>query len=229
MSVVHSSHTLLLPHWRAVARHALPNVVQGKLIPVLLFVVTLRLAGTTAALLAALVWSVGALWFRRSRGKAASGILVLTTVALAARTVAAIATGSLFVYFLQPTLTTCLVGLAFLVSVPLGRPLAERVAMDLCPMDDETRAHPSLRRFFHHASLWWAFTSMVNFGITVWLLVSQSPTTFVLVKSALGPTTTAVTLAVAFVWFRALMARSGTRVAFAHPPVAVGTPSAFGS
>ena len=80
----------------------------------------------------------------------------------------------------------------------------------------ETRDHPTLRRFFSHASLWWGFTSMVNFSITVWLLTSQSTTTFVLVKSVLGPATTTVTLVVAFFWFRSLMARSGTSVVFAE-------------
>ena len=63
--------------------------------------------------------------------------------------------------------------------------------------------------------MWWAFTSTVNFGITLWVLLSHSPTTFVLVKSVLGPVTTSVTLAVGFLWFRSQMARSGTRVVFA--------------
>ena len=56
---------------------------------------------------------------------------------------------------------------------------------------------------------------MVNFGITLWMLLSQSATTFVVVKSFLGPVTTTVTLAVAFLWFRAMMAASGTTVVFA--------------
>ena len=68
---------------------------------------------------------------------------------------------------------------------------------------------------FRDVSLWWAFTSMINFSITLWLLLSQSATTFVVVKSFLGPVTTSITLFVAFFWFRAMMARSGTEVVFA--------------
>jgi hypothetical protein len=209
--------TRTIPHWRAVLGHAIPNVVEGKLIPVVVFVGLLQLTGTTPALLGALGWSIAALARRVLRKQPVSGLLMLTTLTLIAKTTAALATGSLFVYFLQPTVATCLVGSAFLISVPLGRPLAERLALDICPLDDDTRLHPTLRRFFRHVSLWWAFTSMVNFSITLWLLLSQSPTTFVLVKSVLGPTTTMVTLTVAFFWFRSLMARTDTQVVFADP------------
>jgi hypothetical protein len=50
----------------------------------------------------------------------------------------------------------------------------------------------------------------------LWLLLYQSTTTFVLVKSVLGPITTTITLLVAYAWFRSLMARSGTRVVYAE-------------
>lgn len=196
----------------------MPNVIEGKIVPVVLFLGLLHSFGMTPALLGALVWSVGALARRLYRRENASGLLILTTVGLAARTIAALATGSLVIYFLQPTVATGLVGLTFVGSVVVGRPLAERLMLDVCPVDDETRAHPTLRRFFSHVSLWWGFTSAANFAITLWLLLSHSPTTFVLVKSFLGPVTTSFTLLVAYFWFRSLMARSGTEVVFA--PVA---------
>ncbi|MCP3934736.1 MAG: hypothetical protein GY708_05115 [Actinomycetia bacterium] len=214
MKPMHIPATLTIPHWRPVIFHALPNILEGKLIPVIVFVGLLKVVGTVPALLGALAWSVAALTRRVVRKQAASGLLVLTTLALTARTVAALATGSMFIYFLQPTVATCLVGGAFLVSVPLGRPLAERLTLDMVPLDDQTRAHPTLQRFFRHVSLWWAFTSMINFSITLWLLLNASPATFVLVKSVLGPATTTVTLLVGFIWFRSLMARTGTRVVF---------------
>ena len=43
-------------------------------------------------------------------------------------------TGSAVVYFLQPTLGTMMVAMAFLASVPLRRPLAAKVATDLVPL-----------------------------------------------------------------------------------------------
>jgi len=193
----------------------MPNLIEGKLIPVALFLGLLHFVGAMPAVIGALAWSLGALARRLLRRQRMSGLLIMTTVALAAKTIAALATGSLLIYFLQPTVATGLVALAFLVSVVVGRPLAERLMLDVFPMDDETRSHPLLQRFFRHVSLWWAFTSSINFGITLWLLFNHSPATFVLVKSVLGPITTSVTMSVAFLWFRWLMTRSGTRVVFA--------------
>lgn len=196
-------------------RHAAPNVIEAKLVPAALFVGLLEVVGTTVAVLGALAWALSMVAYRLVRGKPASGLLWLTTLALIARTVAALATGSVVIYFLQPTIATSMVAAALLVSVPLGKPLAERLAMDLVPLDEDTRSHPVVRRFFRHVTLWWGFTSLINFGITLWLLLTHSPTTFVVVKSFLGPATTSVTLAVALVWFRFLLSRSGTKLEFA--------------
>jgi hypothetical protein len=136
----------------------------------------------------------------------------LSAVALTARTIAAVATGSMVIYFLQPTITTVLVGVAFMVSVPLGNPLAQKLAYDLFPFDDATKAHPQVRQFFVRLSLIWAMTSLVNASITVWLLLTQSTTTFVLVKSVLGPSPAVVTISIAFIWFKFTIARTGTRL-----------------
>ena len=220
---MHLPDSLTIPHWRPTLRHAIPNVLEGKLIPAVIFVAFLELFGTRSAILAALGFALAAMLGRVIRKREIPGLLWLTTIGLVARTIAALATGSVVIYFLQPTVATAMFGLAFLVSVMVKKPMVERLLLDVCPLDDSTRKHPQLQRFFTHVSLWWAFTSMVNFSITLWLLLSQSPTTFVVVKSFMGPVTTSVTFAVAFVWFRALMSRTGTSVVFAdrHAPVPV--------
>jgi hypothetical protein len=165
-----------------------------------------------------LAWSVGAIGFRSLTGRRVPGLVVLSAAALAARTVAAVVTDSMVVYFLQPTITTVFVGLAFLVSVPMGTPLAQRLAYDVFPFDDDTKSHPSVQRFFVRLSLFWALTSSVNAAITFWLLLTQSTTTFVLVKSLLGPATGVVTIGVMLAWFRVSLARSGARLVWgAHP------------
>lgn len=222
---MHLPDSLTVPHWRDIARHAVPNVIEGKLIPAGIFIAVLQLGGTQPAVLGALAWALLAIAVRSVRRKPISGLLALTTLALIGRTIAALATGSTIVYFLQPTITTSLVAAAFLVSVPIGRPLAERLALDFCPLEDSTRANPVVQRFFRDVSLWWAFTSAVNFTVTLWSLLTHSPTTFVMLKSVLGPITTTITLGVAFVWFKVLMNRSGTNVVVAtRGAMAVGGP-----
>jgi len=207
---------IVVPNVRAVVRHALPNVIEGKVIPLLLFVGFLELLGTVWALLVALGWSLLTVGFRTATGRRVPGLIVLSTAALVAKTIAALVTGSMVVYFLQPTVTTVIVGATFLVSIPLGKPLAQKLAYDVFPFDDATKAHPLMRQFFIRLSLLWSFTSLVNASITIWLLFTQSTTTFVLVKAVLGPATGIVTVGSTFLWFWAKLSRTGTPLVWAR-------------
>lgn len=209
-------HPVVIPDVRAVVRHALPKVIEGKIIPLALFVGFLEVLGNVWALMVALVWSLGTMAFRIATGRRVPGLIVLSSVALVAKTVAALLTGSMLVYFLQPTLTTVVVGITFLVSVPLGNPLAQKLACDVFPFEDGTRSHPLMKQFFVRLSVLWSFTSLVNASITVWLLLTQSITTFVLVKSVLGPATGVVTVGSMFLWLRVELARSGTQLIWAR-------------
>lgn len=214
-------HPVVVPNLFAVVRHAVPNVVEGKIVPLLLFVGFLELIGTMWALLVAFTWSVATILYRVATRRRVPGLIVLSATALGARTIAGLLTGSMVVYFLQPTVTTVFVGVAFLVSVPLDRPLARKLAYDLLPFDDQTKAHPLVQQFFVRLSLFWAVTSLVNASITVWLLLTQSTTTFVLVKSVLGPATGIVTIGTMLGWFRLTLARHGTPIVWSgvrRPP-----------
>lgn len=215
-------HTIVIPRLRDIARHALPNVVEGRLVPLVLFIAFLEVSGTFAALVVALAWSLMCLVYRLASGRRVPGLIVLSAVALTARTVAAILTGSMVVYFLQPTISTVLVGTAFLVSVPLGRPLVGRLADDIVPLDAATKAHPVVHQFFVRLSLLWSLTSMVNAAITVWLLLTQSTTTFVVVKSMMGPTSGILMIAAALGWFHRTATRSELHVVRARSGHACG-------
>lgn len=195
-------------------RHAFPKLLEGRIIPLIVFLSMLKIAGINGAIVAALVWTFGVMAYHRSRGRQVPGLVILTAVALTGKSVIVLATGRVDLYFLQPTVSTALVGLAFLLSVPTDKPLAERLVNDVCPFDDHTRNHPQLRNFFNRLSLLWAFMSLLNFAFTLWLLLTQSITTFVLIKSFTGPVFTAVTIGIAVLWFRRRMAQVGIRVIF---------------
>ena len=209
------NEVLVIPNLRAIAARAGHNLVEGKLIPLIVFLSFLSVAGTTAAVVAAVSWSVGCIAVRLGTGRRVPGLVILTAAGLTARTIAAIASGSMVVYFLQPTASTALVGAVFLGSVLVDRPLAEKLAHDFCPFDDATAGHPALRSFFVRLSLIWSVTSMINAALTLWLLLTQPVTTFVIVKSFLGPGFTTLTLALAVLWFRYTTRHSGLRVVFA--------------
>ena len=218
-------HPVVIPNVRAVVRHALPNIIEGKLVPLLLFIGFLELIGTMWALMVALLWSLATIAYRVATRRRVPGLIVLSASALGARTIAAILTGSMVVYFLQPTATTVVVGFAFLISVPLGSPLARKLAYDLLPFDDDTKQHPQVQQFFVRLSLFWAVTSLLNASITIWLLLTQSTATFVIVKSVLGPVTGFVTVGSMLAWFRLTLARSGTPIIWGPKRAAVPVPA----
>lgn len=206
---------VVIPGIRAILRHAWPTIIIGKVIPVVLFLGFFTYIGVTSAIVVALAWSLGVVAYQRMRGQRVAGLVLMSVIGNTAKTIVALLTGSLFVYFVQPTISTTLIGIAFLISVPLGFPMAERLIRDFCPFDEETSANPELNRFFSIASLLWAATSLLNGAVTLYLLLTQSVTSFVILKSFLGPATTGLTLVVGMLLFKIRMERAGVAVEFA--------------
>ena len=198
-----------IPRLGTLARHALPNVVEGTLVPVALFLVMLHFLGLWGAMIVGLGWSYTAVLRRVVARKRVPGIMILGAVTLTARSALAFATGSSFVYFLQPTLGTALVATAFLLSVPLGRPLAQRLAADFCPIPPDVMANAHVRRFFLQISLLWAVTGFLNASVALYLQFSQSVGTFVLAKSLVSAGITVSAIALSVVWFKKSMTRHG--------------------
>jgi intracellular septation protein A len=201
--------SLEIPRLWAIAVHAAPRVVEGTLVPLGLFFVAYRLVGVWGALAAGLAWTYGALAVRLVQRRRVPGVLLLGALTATVRLGLALATDSVFVYFLQPTLGTALVGSAFLLSFAAGRPLAERLAHDFCPLPDSFTGHPHVRRFFLRVSLLWAAVFLANAALTLWLLLSQPLTTFVLAKPFVSFGLTAAGIACSTLWFHRSMRRHG--------------------
>jgi hypothetical protein len=200
---------LELPNVRTIVGHALPRVVEGTLIPLTILVVALRLLSPRGAMAAGLVWVFLAIGVRLVLRRPVPGVLLLGAATLTARTAISLATGSVVVYFLQPSLGTMLVGTLFLLSVPLGRPLAQRLLRDFCPLSDEVHANEHVRQFLQRVSLLWAFFQLANATVTIWLLLTQSPSVFVVTRMAVSWTLTITAIVVSALWFRRSMARHG--------------------
>jgi len=184
------------------ARHALPHLIEATFIPLILFYAFLWTAVVWGALIAALAWSWTAIIRRAVTGQRIPGILVLGTVGITARTIAAFASGSVFIYFLQPSLTTVVVAGAFLLSVPAGRPLAERLAHDFVPLDPEVLHLPSVKKVFIRITLLWAFVNLANAIVSIALLMSQDVGTFVAAKTIGGMLLVGVAIAMSTIWFK---------------------------
>jgi hypothetical protein len=191
-----------IPRLRTMARHALPHVIEATLIPLLLFYTFLWTAGVWGALVAALAWSWLAIGRRVVTGQRIPGILMLGALGITARTIVAFASGSTFVYFLQPSLTTLAVAGAFLVSVPAGRPLAERLAHDFVPLDPAVLRLPGVQKVFVRITLLWAFVNLANAIITISLLMSQPVGTFVAAKTVGTSLIAIAAIAASTGWFK---------------------------
>ncbi len=198
-----------MPRLRTLARHAVPHVIEGTVVPLALFLLMLHFVGVWGAVLVGLGWTYVAVGRRLVTGQRVPGILLLAAVTITARTAVAVASGSVVVYFLQPTLGTALVAAAFLLSVPLGRPLAERLARDFCPIPSGVLAQTPVRQFFLRITLLWAFTQLANASLTLWLLFSQSLATFLVAKTLVSWGLTGGAIVVSTIWFRRSMTRHG--------------------
>ena len=211
---------LEIPRLRALARHALPNLVEASLVPLAVFYAALWLVGVWGGLFAALAWSYTAIARRVVTGRPVPGLLVLGVVGITARTIVAALSGSVFVYFLQPTLTTVLIAAIFLVSVPAGRPLAERLAGDFCPLPDTFVGSPPVRRFFTRITLLWAFVQLTNAAVSIWLLVTQPISTYVVARTATSWVLTGAAVVASTLYFRRSMRRHGITVHWRGAPAA---------
>ena len=201
--------TFQLPSLLVLARHAVRPLLEGVLIPLALFYSFLAIAGVWGAIMAALLWSWGAVAYRVVRRERVPGILMLGALGMTVRTILAVSTQSVFFYFLQPTLGTAVVAGAFLLSVPAGRPLAAKLAEDFLPLPDAFREHPAVRRYFHRITLLWALVQLANAGLAFWLLVSQPVPVFLVAKTAGSLVLTAAAIGISTVVFIRSMRRHG--------------------
>ena len=206
------SEHIEIPRLGALSRHAGRHVIEASLIPLALFYSTLTFMGSTAALLTALAWSYLALGRRLVTGQRLPGLLLLGAFGLTARTLVALGTGSLFLYFLQPTLTSAVVACLFLASLLTASPMALRLAADVCPLPGDVLALPVVRRYFFRLTVLWAGVQLASAGLTITLLMSQPVGTYVWAKQVTSLGLTGTAIAVSVLWFKQSMRRNGIMV-----------------
>lgn len=205
-------HVLHLPSPLASLRHSLPVLIEGVIGPFAVFYVLLLAAGVKGALVGGLAWCYLAIGRRLVQRERPPGTLLLGAAVLTARTVIAFATGSMLVYFLQPTLATALVALLFLVTAIVKRPLVEKLARDFCPLEPAVLSRPAVRRFFVQISVLWGGVLLSNAGVVLWLLLTSSLRSFVVERTAATWTLTALAIVWSAAWFVRSMRRDGLHV-----------------
>jgi uncharacterized membrane protein len=175
------------PALGAVVRHLSLAILTANIIPGVLFYLCMVAGNIWLALTAALCWCYGAAAWRYSTQRRASVLLTLTIVGLTGKTAFAFATGSTYIYFLQPALTDVVVALAFLGSLLTAQPVVGRLARDFYPVDDELAGRPRVQRLFWRLTLLWAIVVGIKASLSLYLLNTQSTGDYVAMKSVLNP------------------------------------------
>ena len=166
----------------AIVRRSAPHLVEASLVPTALFYCCLVLVGIGAAYAVALVWLYAAVVGRLVRRRAVPPLIVLAAIGITIRTAVSIASGSTFVYFAQPVLGSLLVGCVFLVSVALGRPMVQALALEFWPLTPEMLADPTVVRLLRRLTFLWAAVNFAIGALTLTLLVLLPLPLFVAIK-----------------------------------------------
>jgi intracellular septation protein A len=204
--------------------HAALHLAETVLVPFGLFYLLLKLTNLTGAIIAALVWALGALGWRIAKRTPIPSVLLITTALLVARTAVGLATGSVFLYFLQPTLQNFLYAIFLVATVPLRRPLIARLADDFCAFPTTLTERPRVQRFFRRVSLLWALVFMTNGVTTLWALARASLGSFMVVTTAGSYSLVVIAAGASMLWFRRELRGEGIRLRFGGPTarIAVG-------
>lgn len=206
---------VVLPKLWSMTKHALPNILEGTVWPFVIFYIFLYATNVWGALFAALAYSYIGVARRLINGQRVSGLLALTTITLTVRTILGLASGSVVVYFLQPSLAKAALAVALLLSLTRAEPLLVKLARDFVPLSDEMMERPCVRRFFVQATVLWVVLLLVHSGLATYVLLNESVGYYVAFKSVLNLVVKGGGIGLSFAWFVYIARRNGMKVSFA--------------
>lgn len=185
---------------RNVLARVVASLTVAVVVPAVLLWTTLQLFNLATAVIAALAWTVVATAWRYATRRPVSGLLLLTLGTLTVKTAFTLVSGNSFVYFVQPVFADVLVGAVFVGSFWTARPVIARLAPDFYPMTAAAAARPEICALFRRLTLMWGAVILAKGGITLWLLLSLSTASFVLIKGGAIIALTVTAVAVTIVW-----------------------------
>jgi hypothetical protein len=162
-----------------------PRFARDAFGPPLAFYIGWKSAGLAAGIAAATAMSLLAFGVERRAGRpglvsrlALGIVFVQAAIGLAA--------GSERVYLAQPVLVNAALGLGFLGSVLIRRPLAAVFAGELYPFPDDVRTSWTFRRIFTVISLAWGTYLCLRSASRLAVLSSSSVEAYLVVNAATG-------------------------------------------
>ncbi|GII91466.1 VC0807 family protein [Sinosporangium siamense] len=165
---------ITLPRLTVLAKTAAPRILEAVVAPLAVFYAALTLLGETGAIMAAVTWVYGGIVYRWIRRQPVPATMFLAALAITARAVLGLWTGSGVGFFLPSELGTVVISFAFLASVRLRRPLVEKLTLDYIHLPAAVLRNERMRRFFARITLLWGFVLLANSAVSIWLLLEAS-------------------------------------------------------
>jgi intracellular septation protein A len=162
-----------------------PRFARDALGPVLVFYLGWKLVGLTAGIVGATVVAFIAYGWERRQARSGLSAMIGLGIALVQMLVG-LASGSALAYLGPPVIINGIYGLAFVVSVMIGRPLAGVFAQETYPFPPEVKASVTFRRVFSRISLVWGAFLLLRCGFRLFALSWRNVDLFVAVNVVTG-------------------------------------------
>lgn len=191
---------LHVPRAATVVRTAAPRLVQCTVVPFVITVVCVSWLGFWAAVAAGTAWMYGLVGWHRFRHRAVPALLVLAAVGITVRLGAVLAVGDARMYFVQPALTSGAIGMAFLGSAAVGRPVVRSMAVDFWPDLGQVAQHHAIAPAFRGLTVVWGVTQLLHGLGTIALAFTVAPSHALAVRAVGGPMLTGAAVAGSVIW-----------------------------
>ena len=176
-----------------------PRFARDAFGPVLAFYLGWKLAGLVVGIIAASAVSIAS-WRYERRRERPGAIARLSLGFVVIQAVIGLVSGSAAVYLAQPVLLSGALGIAFLVSAAIGKPLAAGFANELYPFPAEVRDSATFRRVFGRISIAWGSYQLLRSAIRLLALTNGSIESFLVINLVTGVPFTAGLMAWS-VWY----------------------------
>ena len=173
------------PSFRGILMTGLPGFLREGFLPVGAFYLGLKLGGLPTGIAASAAASVVIYLLERRAGR--DGLLVRISLGfVVVQSIVGVVAHSATVYLAQPVLLTAAWGLAFIVSVGIGRPLAGALACAWYPFPHWFRETEPFKRVFGVESLVWGAYFFARSAIRLGALLNGSLEAFLVVVFVTG-------------------------------------------
>jgi intracellular septation protein A len=140
---------------RTMLRDILPRFARDAFGPALMFYVAWQTLGLVGGIVIATATSV-LLWYLNHR-RGVQGVLPRISLAVVfVQAAVGLISGSAEWYLAQPAIVGMLVGIGFMISAVVGRPVGALIAADLYTVPASVRSSPDFRHAFRLVTLVWA-------------------------------------------------------------------------